>query len=160
MTAAWEVIDSQTLGSAAASVTFSSIPQGYRDLVLVVDANHTGANNSRVRVNSDTGANYHRVGMVGTALVVASFSSTGVTSWQFGAIGKSQQILQILDYTATDKHKTALLRGGAAVGTASEEVIAIAYRWANTAAITALEIDPDGTYDAGSTFTLYGSNRA
>jgi len=40
----YEPIASQTLGSAASSVTFSSIPQGYTDLVLVLNVKGSTAN--------------------------------------------------------------------------------------------------------------------
>ena len=53
-------IATQTLGSAAASVTFSSIPQGYTDLVLVDNVKSaSGAGDSEldVRFNGDSGSN-------------------------------------------------------------------------------------------------------
>ena len=59
-------IASQTLGSAAASVTFSSIPQGYTDLVIVnnvtctIDTQVIGC-----QYNGDTGANYSKTYLLG-----------------------------------------------------------------------------------------------
>jgi len=51
-------IASQTLGSAASSVTFSSIPQGYTDLVLVINSvAASSTNNMDMSFNSDTSAN-------------------------------------------------------------------------------------------------------
>jgi hypothetical protein len=53
----YEAIATQTLGSAAASVTFSSIPGTYTDLVLVVAMEHvtTGTENIVMQFNGDTG---------------------------------------------------------------------------------------------------------
>jgi hypothetical protein len=63
----YEPIASQTLGSAVSSVTFSSIPQNYTDLILVVNygisANNFGA---RIRFNGDTGSNYSDSFIYGT----------------------------------------------------------------------------------------------
>ena len=51
-----------TLSSAVGSVTFSSIPAGYRDLVLVAEGLTSGAtSNVRMQFNSDTGNNYSLV---------------------------------------------------------------------------------------------------
>jgi hypothetical protein len=50
-----------TLGSAAASVTFSSIVGTYRDLLLVSQLGHVSNNDIRIRFNSDTGSNYNMV---------------------------------------------------------------------------------------------------
>ncbi|NBQ97859.1 MAG: hypothetical protein EBU12_06490, partial [Microbacteriaceae bacterium] len=52
-------IASTTLGSAASSVTFSSIAATYTDLVIVVQAAVTaGSIALRMQFNSDTGTNY------------------------------------------------------------------------------------------------------
>jgi hypothetical protein len=53
-------IAEQTLGTAAASVTFSSIPGTYTDLVLVISAQDTTNNSFALICNSDTGTNYSR----------------------------------------------------------------------------------------------------
>ena len=51
-----------TLGSAAASVTFSSISGSYTDLVLVISCAQSAAGGGlRFQFNSDTGGNYSTV---------------------------------------------------------------------------------------------------
>jgi len=61
-TGTYTLIASNTLGSGTATVTFSSIPGTYTDLILVCGLPATGtANNSdglRFQLNSDTGSNY------------------------------------------------------------------------------------------------------
>lgn len=146
-----------TLGSSAASVTFSSISQTYRDLVLVVNAGGTSAGAGvMVRANGDTGVNFYSVEMRGNGSTTgaASFTSdawsgyTGITS----TVAFNAQY-QIFDYSATDKHKSALSRQN----DSSSLVEAVAHRWANTAAITTLLIYPGGgSFTAGSSFALYG----
>ena len=144
-----------TLGSSASSVTFSSIPATYRDLILVYDWTSAGGGAISIRLNGDTGSNYTRVYM-GAISSPASGTESG-TSW-FGlslSAFNAKQIgtLQIMDYSATDKHKTALNRANEA----SPYVIADAYRYANTAAVTSVSLTASGgTFSAGSTFNLYG----
>lgn len=153
-----------TLGSAQASVSFSSINQGYRDLILVMQIRTTRSATSDggfVRANSDSGANYARVGMYGNGSSTGSFTGTE-TGFYLSVTGNNatsgvfdMNVLQIMDYSATDKHKTALLRESENQITT---VLAEAQRWANTAAITSLTIVPQvgPNLAAGSTFALYG----
>ena len=59
-------IAEQTLGSAAASVTFSSISGAYTDLVLVsVAGTTTGAPNTFLQLNGDTSTNYSITAIIG-----------------------------------------------------------------------------------------------
>ena len=152
--ATYDLLDSVTLSSSAASVTFSSIDQSYRDLVLVVEHLGSGGNASlNVTVNGDTGSNYSSVWMTGTG----SASSGSVTLAYLVGITATEtvaplNILQIMDYSATDKHKGVLTRSNTPTF-----VQARAQRWANTSAITSLLIQPSSNqYAAGSTFYLYG----
>lgn len=160
-TPTYDLLDSVTLSSSASSVTFSSIDQSYRDLILAIELKATGSSNvaALLKINSDTGSNYSYV--VATGNGSTAVSSSGTLS--FGIIQNSSSgtstipthlFVQFLDYSATDKHKPWLSRGnGAGVGTEM-----IAGRWASTSAITSLTLDKSGTQDfpSGSTFYLYG----
>jgi hypothetical protein len=154
-----------TLGSAASSVTFSSIPATYRDLVLVHSTKHSFSGSITVRddgirFNSDSGSNYPSVIMKGNGST-ASSDTLSATSIQllYGMASASFQmgIVQIMDYSATDKHKAVLYRSGLGDDT-NQGAYAQASRWANTAAITTLTIAPSGSFQllANSTFALYG----
>ena len=148
-----------TLGSSAASVTFSSIPATYRDLIVVVNCRTNVEAFPAARLNSDTGSNYSRVGMSGNGSSTFSYTSTSdrITLTGYAASSNTTDlniILQVMDYAQTDKHKTLLLRANnAGYGTD-----AMAFRWANTAAITSLLILAAGsaTFNTGATFNLYG----
>lgn len=149
----------QTLTGTASSVTFGSIPGTYRDLVLVVrQLINTGETD--VRFNTDDGNNYSTVTMRGGAdnsTYSASFTANGIKPQNSAGGTFSFFTLQIMDYSATDKHKTSLLRSGAGTSSATSTQ-AHSIRWANTAAITTvrcLAVD-GGTYQSGSTFSLYG----
>lgn len=153
-TSTYTALANLTLGSTASTVTFSSISQAYRDLVLIVNAG-TGTNESvNLRINSDTGSNYPFVTAIGNGSSVGS-SATTLTQIQtnYGINGSTSHnvILNFMDYSATDKHKTVLYRTN--ISDAGTTMSAV--RWANTAAITTITL-VNATYQAGSTFALYG----
>jgi hypothetical protein len=147
-----------TLGSAAASVTFSSIPATYRDLILVTDT--LASSNSlvlRLRFNADSGSNYSRVFMYGDGASAISGTSTDSAANLSNVFTSDRSItkVQIMDYSATDKHKTLLVRWDTA--RTGGFALAQATRWANTAAITSIEVLQDsGTISAASRIDLYG----
>jgi hypothetical protein len=138
-----------TLSSTATSITFSSIPATYRDLVLVFNGVGPSGQPIYLRYNNDTGANYPSVRMYNTASDTQTPPEIG-----FGNVNLTA-IANIMDYSATDKHKTTLIRWGNADGTSY--VMAWASRWASTNAINTLNITTaSGTIASGSTFALYG----
>ena len=155
-----------TLSSASSSVTFSSIPADYRDLVLIGNARTTTTNARGYEIcgfqfNSDTGSNYSRVRMRYNGSTYGSDSGTGGNLEFEGIIDQSTASgtfnmvkLQLLDYSATDKHTTALFGGNNLSG----QTGSYAGRWANTAAVNTIKFFTiqGGTFDAGSTFSLFG----
>lgn len=156
MGAALVPLQNITLGSAAASVIFGSIPGTMRDLVLIVNGQTTGAlNNLVVRFNGDTGSNYSYVRMLGDGSSGSSASNGSLNYAAFGDVGTLDSVVtaSIMDYSATDKHKSALVRGNNAGGVVS----AYAVRWASTSAITSLSVAAGaGNLASGMTVALYG----
>jgi hypothetical protein len=148
-----------TLGSAASSVTFSSIPATYKDLVIVVNGS-TGSN-SLVwsRINGDTGSNYAYVVMAGANTVYSGSGTFNVAYLSDATVTANTRILiqySIMDYSATDKHKTALVRSNSEFAGGSG-VYASAHRWANTNAVTSVSVNTNtGTWNVGTTVSLYG----
>ena len=149
-TPTYDLLDSTTLGTAAASVTFSGISGSYGDLILVVSG--TGAGPINAGLNGDTTtANYTRVGMFGTGSSAGSYSGTDRRISQLDATVQSHTITQIMDYSATDKHKTIFMKVN------TDDVVTFqATRWANTSAITSIELTGTNNFDAGCTLYLYG----
>jgi hypothetical protein len=150
-------IETLTLTAASAGVTFSDLPQTYRDLIVVCDwAGSASANYMFVRLNGDTGTNYSYVLAYGAGSSGGSTSASSQTGLYTGIARttKNATLFQIFDYSATDKHKTALSRYGLAD---MSEVAMIASRWANTAAVTSVTLQLGGnTFAIGSTFSLFG----
>lgn len=165
-TPTYTLIDSATLGSSAASVTFSSldtVATAYTDLVVVVAAknsNYAGlsltingqsTNYSQVYMRNSPGSNTLQSGSSGTSPYLNSYGDAygDYALWE----------IQIFNFSDTDKHKSAIGRFGTTT-TAISTTNACAYMWASTAAITALSISAQigsgQTMSAGSTFYLYG----
>ena len=148
-----------TLGSSAASVTFSSISQAYRDLVLVCNGTFTGTAGFRLTLNGDTdNSTITAVTMIGNGSAASSGTTSGlagnaISNGVNGGTTDSMYQLHIFDYSVTDKHTSMLLRHDRSdTGT-----LASASRWANTAAVTTVKVWPaSGSWSAGSTFALYG----
>ena len=163
MTTAWVPLATTTLGASASSVTFSSIPAGYRDLILVTHLPSVAALGGYfgVRYNGDSGNNYNEVFMFGTGggsgTSVARSSIGGhFPLWDYTK-NNAFITLQVMDYSASDKHKTTLAR---AQSPEYAQVTAAALRWASTSPITSMGITLEPrTFESGCTFSLYGSNK-
>ena len=145
------------------TVTFSSIPATYTDLVLVINAQMSSTGSAWARVNSDTGTNYSGTGMRGTGSAAASYRRTNESAFllSFGGFTSSANgnwIVQFQNYSNTTTNKTILNR----FNWANSEVVATVGLWRSTAAINTIEtyIDGAGTFTTGSTATLYGIKAA
>ena len=161
MTAKFTVLGNTTLATSSASVTFSSIPGGYKDLVLVTTCDMSSAERFKGTINSDTGTNYSYVSMIGNGSTATSgsyatddgirFQNSDVTN-----LGDNVNTAEFFDYSSTTKHKSILIRDSTSNGSVS----ALAVRWASTAAITSISLSPQGavTFTSGSTFRLLGVN--
>ena len=144
-----------TLSSSASTVTFGSIPNTYKDLVLVIAGTASAADQLVCRFNSST-SNYSEVAMLGYSGGAISYTATANRLSQM-ALSTSQSVatMQIMDYSATDKHKTALYR--TSLGGAS--TYAVAGRWGDTSAITSIYLGLESagvTFSSGTVFSLYG----
>jgi len=153
-------IATNTLASAASSVTFSSIPQGYTDLVLVVNSAITTSNDAiYLQFNSDTGTNYSRTLLYGTGTAAASYRESSVAKIEIGIedTSNSTNIFNIQNYSNSTTYKTILSRANAT----TVRVQAGVGLWRSTAAITSVLVGTGtSTFISGSTFTLYGIKAA
>lgn len=153
-TATYTPMATITLGSSASSVTFSNIPNTYRDLILIVNGTGTATATFGVQFNNDTANNYTYVEMNGDGSTGSSSSGT-LSQALIGRLTTSMSVAtgHIMDYSATDKHKTVLGRGGAS----NELTRASASRWASTSAITSVKVLPlSNSFASGTVMSLYG----
>ena len=160
----YEPIATQTLGTAASTVTFSSIPSTYTDLVLVCNpTTNVTTGQITIRLNGDTGTNYSRLMLWGngsTAGTAAYANESYAYSGYYTTLWTTPtaNIFNILNYSNTSTNKTILGRSS----NAAEASIASVNLWRGTAAISSIQlgISVAGTYSVGSTFTLYGIKAA
>lgn len=157
MTTAWVPLATTTLGSAASSLTFGSIPSGYRDLQISVKGKRsTDTGGVRVWANGDTTtSNYQRVVMYGNGTDDIGFKNDEAELVYMDS-NDTVFVIDVMDYSATDKHTTFITRSDEP----AKWVFAIAGRWKNTAAITSIQLaSSSGDFVVGTTFSLWGSNR-
>jgi len=158
----YEPIAAQTLGSAAASVTFSSIPQTYTDLKFICYIQLSALTFVNLRFNSDSGSNYsvNRIYGYGSTATADRFNSqTGIDVGYFNSTNFGYSEINIMNYANSSTFKTISNRWGSEGN--SGYVLAGVGLWRNTASITTISLTPySGNLNTGSSFTLYGIRAA
>ena len=162
MTATYDRIATQTLGSNTYTVTFSSIPATYTDLVLVCsvrDTNGSGTISADMQLNSDSGSNYSTTVLRGNGSTADSLRSTSSTvmTYNYYPNGATSAfgtvIFNLMNYANTTTNKTVLIRSNNPEGNLTANVSL----WRNTAAINTVAVRSNTAFFVtGSTFTLYG----
>lgn len=147
-----------------ASITFGNIPQTYTHLQVrgFVRNNTAIPLNTIVAMNGDTGNNYSAHYIVGNGATVTSageVSRSGiyVDITTNTATSYSAWILDILDYTNTNKNKTVRSLAGLDMN-GSGTIWLASGAWLNTSAITSLLFTQVGgnAFAQFSSFALYG----
>jgi len=156
-------IQTQTLGSATASVTFSSIPQTYTDLFLVVNAvaNSGSGGNLCLQINGDTNTYTSATRILGDGSSASSFRNTtgqsnGIMVGDVLNTGdRFVAEIHIMNYANTTTYKTVLSRyNGLAYVSGNVGLWSKPSKEAiNQLVVTSSSLQ---TFAAGSTFTLYG----
>ncbi len=157
-----------TLASAQANIDFTNIPQNYTHLQLRIMCKSTYASAStsfaypvRFNNNSDTAYTSHR--LRGDGSTASSSGSAAGAQASFGDYPTATTsnifyagIIDILDYTNTNKNKTVrILEGYDANG--SGQVNLRSFAWLNTTAINRITItDGYANFATNSHFALYG----
>lgn len=164
MASALVPLANKTLTSTAGAISLTSISGSYRDLLVVLNVStNSGIGQVTWTINSDSGMNYETVIMEGNGSTATSKARGSANAWNFHAAdvdtylttNPSVILLNFMDYSATDKHKTVLSRFSSPTGTSSG-VGAAAHRWASTSAITSIAFDFGSTLAIGSSIALYG----
>jgi len=162
--ATYDPIATISLTSTAADITFSNIPQVYKDLVVVLIGTvaNTGGGwtAAYAQINGDTGNNYSNTNIYGDGSTVVSnrLSSTSVLysrTWANSdstGIRPSTMRLQFQSYTNTNVFKTVL--GETSGDLYTNRFVSL---WRSTSAITTLKFYPAGSnWSAGFKASLYG----
>jgi hypothetical protein len=155
-------IATQTLSSASATVTFSSIPATYTDLVLVyAPLGSTNTVTHSMRINADSATNYSLTGLRGDGASASSYRNSNQTSIVMYPNDYDNTTIpgvftvNFQNYANATTFKTILWRAGLSAG--GQGVSAQVALWRKTPeAITSIVLTSTGNFAIGSTFSLYG----
>ena len=171
MPSTYTLISANTLTASAASVTFSSIPATFTDLVLRVSGktDRVAAFDSLVlTINATGGTAYSRTAIRGNGASAVSFNASSGASFLTDLMGITASTatastfgsfeIYIPSYTASQNKPFSFVGAGENNNSTPVYLGATAGLWSNTAAITELSCAPSsGTiFEAGSSFYLYG----
>jgi hypothetical protein len=171
MAITYTLIASNTLGSSAASVTFSSIPNTYTDLVLRIswrtDASGVYSQTPIVRFNGQTsGTNYSNTYLNGSGTTASSGRYSSDFTWRpylllTGSASTANTFANVELYIPnylTSTNKPASLFGVSELNQTTNNTIGTnALLWSNTSAITSIKLEaPTDNFVSGSSFFLYG----
>jgi len=156
MASTYTPIATTTLGSTSASVTLSSIPSTYTDLVVTITTTTTG--DLTWRINGDTGTNYSQTAIYGYSAFGSARQSNATSHWlNYGTNGGNfLALIQLNNYSNTTTYKSSLLRDGAN-GSTTDVMVGL---WRSTSAINSLTFISGSNFAVGSTFTIYGIKAA
>jgi hypothetical protein len=145
-----------TTSSGGTSISFTSIPATYTDLVLVF-AGDTGGGIGKLEYNGDTGSNYSSTILWGNG--INANSARYDVGWTFvipGTAGNlTIQRVFIQNYSNTTTYKTSISRCDVSTASTTEGV----QLWRSTSAINRVDLISSGTYGS-YTCTLYGIKAA
>ena len=162
MARTYEPISTQTLGSNQASITLSSIPQTYTDLIIIANGASTSGGSMKARFNGDGGSNYSTTYMYGDGSNGVggriSNDASGIAGSRNGIGSQGGGEMQINNYSNATTYKSMLSRqfGSDQIAWFSVGL------WRNTAAITSIVFTDEsgGNFTTGFTITLYGIKAA
>ena len=159
------LIEEQILASSAASVTFTSIPQTYKHLQIRYTAR--GPAHMTMTFNGATSgyAAHELFGENGTGVYAGNLTSQANITFYRSSVASTDSanffgagIIDLLDYSATTKNKTARLFYGS-MGDTTRHIHLNSGFLASTSAVSSLTITGSGAnLVAGCRFSLYGSN--
>ena len=173
MPSTYQLISSNVLTSAAASVTFSAIPSTYTDLVLRVSgrdsASGADSGTMNLRINSLATGIYSQTFLYGggTTAGSARLSSAAQLTVGWGLLDSAGNTsntffsseIYIPSYTASQSKPISAFTVSENNSTAAY-IIAEADLFRDNAAVSSISISTTSTYVAGSSFYLYGIKKS
>lgn len=151
----------------SASMVFANVPQGYRDLKIIITgrAVYGSYTTLSVYLNSTGPTGWSQTYLRGQNTTITSNRGTSSTptygflmdtGWNNTAAGVlSAAEVDIFNYSSTSTFKAGIARNSLEEGTTGTTELNVA-TWANNAAITYVDVATNGVWAGGSTATLYG----
>lgn len=145
--------------TSAGTVTFSSIPQTYTDLVVIlaIAGVNTGGQDCGMQFNNDTNNNYNFTLIQGNGSTPQSYRNQSNRAIIIGGYlgvpnGISIAIANVMNYANTTTYKTTIARGNG-----DNEITSTVSLWRNTAPINQIKVMLNGyTFSTGTVVSLYG----
>lgn len=164
----YSLIQGQTVSASggATTIVFSSIPQGYTDLCVLLsgrDGSYASALSTAYMTFNGNTANYNNrwlfnnSGTTGTSqgytsgVYLVNMPGTLAASSVFGNVQA-----YITNYSSTTTQKTLTVMDGMANTSTSVYFSILGATWADNSAITSITLAADGKYAQYSTAYLYG----
>jgi len=167
MATTYELIAKNVLGSAASSISLSSIPATYDDLLLVTSLRSTrsaNADNPKLEFNGSS-SNYTRRTLTGDGSSAASSTGTTITFYCPAATATSDTFsndsIYIPNY-AGSTNKSFSISSTREDNATNSVIAAIAGLWSDTSAISSIALSPNTgpNFSAGSSVYLYGITKS
>jgi hypothetical protein len=173
ITNSYESISTVNVGAGGqTTISFTSIPSTYKHLQLRWIGRASQANTGLgvyMRINGNTGSNYARHWLRGNGSAASSGAAVSATQIDIGGVPGSSSpssifgagIIDILDYTNTNKNKTIRSLQGTNQNTTADDNVFFAsgFMFANTNAVTQIDVIADSSspgFVQYSQFALYG----
>lgn len=166
MPATYEPIATTTLGSSASSISFTSIPSTYTDLVVIGVGTSSDGSNHGLQFNNDTAFNYSTTMFGGngsstfTERKTTSSGDGGRRAFVWTSNGSTNQfnfIAHVMNYSNSTTNKSIIAR----YNQAGSYVWTTVGLWQSTSAINRVDLIPHtGTFSSGFTATIYGIKAA
>ena len=155
----YDAIKTYTFATNGTTLSWTSIPNTYTDLVLIAYVKNTAGNNYEafITYNGDSGANYSQSFVLNYNAALQAGQNLNINQIRpikSGAAQWSSNQINIMDYAATNKYKTSIGRTGD--GTFATWLGN--GMWMSTSAINRIDITAESgsSFVAGTKFDLYG----
>ena len=167
MASTYTLISSNVLSSSAASVTFSSIPSTYTDLVIRCSARSTASGGVFLQINGDSSTIYSTTRLRGDGASASSGRTTSAANLYFAidvpststANTFTNQEFYIPNYTVTQNRAISNFSITENNSASTDTYVQVdAGLYTSTTAITSLTVvqGSSTTFVSGSSFYLYG----
>ena len=171
MATTYSLIEAKTLASPTTSVTFTSIPATYTDLIIKTSVRHDGASAQDTFLitafNGATGFTNTWIRGAGSGTITSSSAIVGTASY-VGQLPGANATSNTFDNTEiyipsyrSSQYKPFSVYSVQENNSATAYMGVTAGLWSNTAAITSIAFSASGNnFVSGSTFYLYGISNA
>jgi hypothetical protein len=157
MTATYDKIATAVGTGSNTTLSFTSIPATYTDLILVINGSLNTGNNTRMRFNNNSGSNYSMTVLTGDGSSASSYRDGSQTAFSYPGYydtAMSMNVIQVMNYSNTTTNKTFIQRNSKT----SNQAQAAVGLWTQTAAINQIDFytASGGTWTTSTNATLYG----